>query len=957
MLANLLQCDVMFQLMTTVMKRACDLKAGLFAESHVQKVRRINEIQKSPSNSPSFQILYLIGYGLQEEETGHYPFLMFYERALKWKIPEMLADLLKSPRVETQTSFIQWAIDKFEAMKPKPEESEEQMETGGEGQSKLAAEEQSSTEAAELKEKKRLAAERQAKIMAQMMSAQKKFMSVNAEHFAAAPSAEDEEDEEVEGMDWDQSGATGAAASIACLGAERKIQLEEDPRETCILCSEAAVVNGSATEQHLVYSCFVQKSNVIYGPTLGLDYPHVSSCGHVMHASCWREYFKNERAKENRRPHRQRSPGSFDIDKKEFLCPLCRCLSNTVLPLNQSLAKIYAANGGPKERVPVQMEFGAWLEVMRSAEMFQRSLPEMTLFRENAEKRAAFEALCPPVHRSLLPAMNELIQHFVSPLKSLELRGPQGADLLWRACTYTIQSVEMVLRATNKPLRGNLSIRQSNCLSGLIRVCGLMGTGPEAQVELTNFDKFSLYTSSDSLLHMNVFERLLVTLFYVPAVVYNEVAAKEKEGEGDPMRVDDKKSVDGGEEDVEEGERQEQKKAKSETEAMDAENMIFTVPDTKDAQCGMATGQMMDFYNLRLAFVLNMIKIIIVYDPTKEEQQQQQNSSEDLPPNNNNTNSTPTPTDVDVEMPTTGAELPNLLTYYQNHNIFIGRDKERQRRAVASRAIVEEVKHKSQTFLRSSCLLFHFLTGVEMPEEFECLGGDTFELMCEYLGLSTNLESYFQCEQTLQFVTSRAMHQEIIDLRKALQRVAAEDQSLMSVAAQEIEAKLAKIEPSWLPVRRLVELPEDYSDLINSVSLFTCPNSNLDDSRNPTMCLVCGKILCSQTYCCRFETARNTVGACTFHASSCNNEVAPFLQIRECQVMLLGMNKGCMVLPPYLDEYGETDQGLRRGNPLTLCGERYNRLHLMWLSHSLHEEISRAIETANSIGGTQWHLL
>lgn len=38
-MANLLQCDVMFQLMTTVMKRACDLKAGLFAESHVQKVR------------------------------------------------------------------------------------------------------------------------------------------------------------------------------------------------------------------------------------------------------------------------------------------------------------------------------------------------------------------------------------------------------------------------------------------------------------------------------------------------------------------------------------------------------------------------------------------------------------------------------------------------------------------------------------------------------------------------------------------------------------------------------------------------------------------------------------------------------------------------------------------------------------------------------------------------------
>lgn len=38
MIANLLQCDVMFLLVTTVIKRACDLKASMFAESHLQKV-------------------------------------------------------------------------------------------------------------------------------------------------------------------------------------------------------------------------------------------------------------------------------------------------------------------------------------------------------------------------------------------------------------------------------------------------------------------------------------------------------------------------------------------------------------------------------------------------------------------------------------------------------------------------------------------------------------------------------------------------------------------------------------------------------------------------------------------------------------------------------------------------------------------------------------------------------
>lgn len=39
LLANLLQCDVMLLLMQTVLKRALDLKARSFSDSHLQKVR------------------------------------------------------------------------------------------------------------------------------------------------------------------------------------------------------------------------------------------------------------------------------------------------------------------------------------------------------------------------------------------------------------------------------------------------------------------------------------------------------------------------------------------------------------------------------------------------------------------------------------------------------------------------------------------------------------------------------------------------------------------------------------------------------------------------------------------------------------------------------------------------------------------------------------------------------
>ena len=51
-----------------------------------------------------------------------------------------------------------------------------------------------------------------------------------------------------------------------------------------------------------------------------------------MHATCWQKYFDDVSESERRR-YRTRHPTSFDVEKSEFLCPLCRSLSNTVIPL------------------------------------------------------------------------------------------------------------------------------------------------------------------------------------------------------------------------------------------------------------------------------------------------------------------------------------------------------------------------------------------------------------------------------------------------------------------------------------------------------------------------------------------------------------------------------------------------------------------------------------------------
>lgn len=44
-------------------------------------------------------------------------------------------------------------------------------------------------------------------------------------------------------------------------------------------------------------------------------------------------YFEAVQLKEQRRQQRLRGHNSYDVENGEFLCPLCECLSNTVIPL------------------------------------------------------------------------------------------------------------------------------------------------------------------------------------------------------------------------------------------------------------------------------------------------------------------------------------------------------------------------------------------------------------------------------------------------------------------------------------------------------------------------------------------------------------------------------------------------------------------------------------------------
>lgn len=759
--------------------------------------------------------------------------------------------------------------------------------------SSYESEMQMETEQAIKDKRSKLAAQRREQLLAQMAKAQKSFITSNAEHFKDDEKAENEE----LGMEWQSS--VEEQKTTACIGSERKIIHNESESFTCILCSEESSNNRNA----MVYPAFIQKSSVLsrYQVTSDTNQlqsletainpsPYVSSCGHEMHATCWREYFNNELLKEQRRPFRTRNPSIFNIDKNQFLCPLCRFLSNTVLPIVPPLNSL----GDVKAKsVTDAFNFDLWHQLMVNyidSLQFMESDMEPATLRVELQKNykecvVGFlvencdfdETANSEYPMSLDQNIIEYSEKFVGNLK--EVAPPTTSDneevdsftVTWQTCAYTVEALEMYMRATEKPLKGEMSVRFEKSVSGLVRLCGYYNRMcHESQKEQSSsyhsllifardiYDNLFGRKPDTSILHWDIFSMMTSMLFTTRAVLFPQ-------------------------------------------------NPQYLIP----------RGDSLDFTIFSTMFGVNLIKILLTVKLENSENCETMECEDSFT-----------------------AEEAMMLSVYEKFNVYRGETE--LTRAKTKKLLIDALKEQSLTFLRCSCILFHFLTEVSLPDEMSYMAGDSFEVMVAYLNIGSDVMSFFRDTPMLKFLVSIAEHKAVESYRT---KNMAGDQHLTPIV------------PATAPVRQLVSLPEDYSDLMNSVSLFTCRNNEREDSRNPTMCLVCGEILCSQTYCCQRELNKQPVGACNFHTEVCGAGAGIYLRIRDAEVLLLGQNTGCFLSAPYLDDYGETDQGLRRGNPLHLCHESYKKLQLLWLGHGIHEEIARKTEAQSHIFQIQWNHL
>lgn len=760
------------------------------------------------------------------------------------------------------------------------------------------------TEQAIKEKRSKLAAQRREQLLAQMAKAQKSFISSNAEHFK-----DDEKAEEGAEMEWQSS--VEEQKTAACIGTDRKVIQNESETFTCILCSEDSLNNKKC----MVYPAFVQKSSVLgrYQVTNDVNQlqsletaihpsPYLSSCGHEMHASCWQEYFSNELLKEQRRPFRTRNPSIFNIDKNQFLCPLCRFLSNSVLPIVPPLSSL--GNFKSTQNITESFTFELWHQLMSnyidSLQFMENANPE-TLEHELEKNYTecvvgflnlnfSFDENVSEPALDLHSDVNDYAKKFISNVKefapptSTENEEVDSYTVTWQTCAYTIEALEMYMRATEKPLKGEMSVRYEKSVSGLVRLCGYYGRmnldsskNLEAPSLPTSYHSLLIYARETydnlfgrkpemSILHWDVFSMMVSMLFTTRAVLF-----------------------------------------------------------PKSPQHLIPHGDSLDFTIFNTMFAVNLMKILItikledVQEMDFEDETQAGPSNEQL-----------------------SADDLSMLSIYEKHNIYRASSEPEADRLKVKKRLVEALKEQSKTFLRCSSILFHFITEMPLPEEMSYLGGDSFDVMADYLNVNNNVLSYFSETSLLNFMLQCAQHKAVESYRN---KQKAGDQHLNPIV------------PATASVRQLVSLPDDYSDLMNSVSLFTCRNNEREDSRNPTMCLVCGEVLCSQTYCCQRELNKTPVGACNFHTEVCGAGAGIYLRIRDAEVLLLGQNTGCFLSAPYLDDYGETDQGLRRGNPLHLCRESYKKLQLLWLGHGIHEDIARKTEAQSHIFQIQWNHL
>jgi len=968
-----MDCDVFLSVLSLVLMRTDNLKSRCFSEGQVHRA------------------LHLIGMCLNEEMGGigeganscaaagsRRP--KFRERAEKFDVLKHLERLTGNQRIDGDKDLLAWVLAKWKGT------ADEQQEKGAMSSTTKKAKVDDA-----LAEKKKAAAARKAKLLAQMQSAQKKFVRENEQLFNDTPGASEgrirNESTCSAEMDVIEKRQRRPAAVVA-LGPNRSsAAATPDDVFTCILCQEDQKLEP--TGDALVMAAFVQRSTVLcrrkpspemtgeegqdergndggeWGsrahlppqyescPLLLSDRPsavYVSSCGHIMHARCWQKFYDDILAHERLRS-RMRHPHSFDVEKGEFLCPLCRCLSNSVIPLISPYHVLQPTTTTSEEREdPLDIDLPSWLRALYVTLKYKRELPKGSSRGESGEAD-----------------LTEIAAGSPRP-NADEERSPLSSSAAAAAATEGAGSLNPLANGSRRfytcPLDQVVHEMDENIGSAFARLF-TDGEGSELHFSPSVFSAMNLIAQAchktameeepdvqDERIPLAAWQACAYTIQCVARQAFSDdrraaisfghmgdrLTSRMQDCLGGLIRVCGVIGSNFGDPNVI---RSHALKLLSTLLEVDTANLCllevdafgllvattFALPslfnDSRDAPLPSCNAQ--DRNVLHLLLVAHFVQILLTTDEFTAEEDVEEGQGYGGEDNDATSRFSP---------------AMELLRCVRDAAGFTSEGDGSD--ALSAAGVWKDLKAAATPFLRFAALFYRYLSGCAWPKVATAIGGEDngeFEALAAFLGLpSTPSGLQLDSPHVASLARRWANHPNV--------------HIMLSPAS--------KVSPVTYPlkVETLVQLPEDYSELINSVSTFSCPKFINDDSRVPAMCLICGRVICSQSYCCQEVLDGEQVGACVAHADRCGAGSGAFLRIRECKVVLLaGRRKGCFVSPPYLDRYGETDVGLRRGNPLTLSAEKLDWIRKLWLNHGVAEEIARVVEGNLIFTATPWALL
>uniref|UniRef100_A0A7N6ALT7 E3 ubiquitin-protein ligase n=1 Tax=Anabas testudineus TaxID=64144 RepID=A0A7N6ALT7_ANATE len=813
-IVRLLCCDIMVHILRRIFQRAAEDRATHWTEAMIQRAvhligQALLEEKTQLEDSTVEEVTFDFSLKARSECNPVTFFFNYFIITFFFG-----CTLIKAiPSLEAQKDMVKWVLQMFEIVKCLREKSSPAASMSS-AQDKEKAERKRKAEAAKLHRQK---------IMAQMSAMQKNFIESNKMLYDNMP----------------ESGTQG------------------EPKEvlTCILCQEEQEVLTQAPA--MVLTACVQRSTVLTQcrgkiPTYkedGTTYPlfmppelavgtHTGSCGHVMHATCWQKYFE---AVQNTTRNRLHAELIVDLENGEYLCPLCKSLCNTVIPLIPLEPIMF--NYENAEIIGQHLTLPRWIQILCARIKGLKSFSSLNslllvLRRKFSDSITEMLLVCATtVHRvGLQTAPNELCPHV--PL------------MAWNTCAFNIQAIENILQEEDKPLFGSLQNRQLAGLKAIVQFSGAQRLKSSQAVIQRHFtDMFGVLLpvvsrkNTPCLLEVD-FVHLLVGLVLSIPSLYQEEAV--------------------------------------------------------DLGPSAVSSAYNHLHILHLVTMAHMLQVLLSSTVASGEETEEAKAAAEL---------------YTTVSQHTGSLIPD----------------------VSGSSVAERVKRGIQPFLRCAALFFNCLTGVQPPEELFSASGH-FEALCSYLALPSNVFQLFQ------------EHRDTVA------------PLLLNYCGNPAITKVLKGKTHIVryPRRRnrLIDLPEDYSVLLNQASHFQCPKSTDDERKHPTLCLFCGAMLCSQSSCCLSQLDGEDVGACTAHAATCGAGVGMFLRIRECEIVLMaGKTRGSTYPAPYLDDYGETDPHLGRGNPLHLCPERYRKLNQLWQQHCILEEIARSLEVVNVMFAFEWQML